>query len=308
MRKNKKIVAISAAMLDGTGLNDVAKEFPQRVFEVGICEQHAVTMAAGLASQGFIPIVAIYSNFLQRAYDQIIHDVCIQNLPVVFAIDRAGIVGDDGKTHQGAFDISYLRAIPNMAVAAPKDEDELQHLLFTAVNAGRPMAVRYERGSGHGVPLQSKFNTIPIGSWELIREGKDVAILAIGSTVYPSIAAAEQLTKEGISCTLVNARFAKPLDLSLLQKIAVQNSRIITVEENALAGGFGSAVLEGLQGLISHEVKVKCLGIPDEFVEQGPQSLFRGLYHLDADGIADEVRSSFPELCDKPFARQQKGG
>ncbi|MFC2047475.1 1-deoxy-D-xylulose-5-phosphate synthase, partial [Chloroflexota bacterium] len=215
MQENERVVAITAAMSDGTGLTMAAHDFPHRVFDVGICEQHAVTMAAGLATQGFIPIVTIYSTFLQRAYDQIIHDVCIQNLPVVFAIDRAGIVGEDGKTHQGAFDISYFRCIPNMVVAAPKDEDEFQHLLFTATMAGCPMSVRYPRGNGHGVLLNSDLQQLPIGKGELLREGLDIAILAIGSTVYPALDAAKQLAQDGIECTVVNARFAKPLDSAL---------------------------------------------------------------------------------------------
>ena len=209
-------MAISAAMLDGTGLAPVAAEFPDRVFDVGICEQHAVTLAAGLATQGFIPIVAIYSTFLQRAYDQIVHDVCLQELPVVFAIDRAGIVGEDGKTHQGAFDISYLRAIPNMVVAAPRDEDEFQHLLYTAVSAGRPMAVRFPRGSGQGVPVSANLRLLPIGKGELLREGDDLAIIAIGATVHPALEAAAQLEEDGIRCAVADARFAKPLDAELV--------------------------------------------------------------------------------------------
>ena len=244
MQENEKIVAISAAMIDGTGLAPVAAEFPARVLDVGICEQHAVTLAAGLATQGFIPIVAVYSTFLQRGYDQIIHDICLQNLPVVFAIDRAGIVGEDGATHQGAFDISYLSNIPNMIVSAPRDEDELQHLLYTAVKAGRPMAMRYPRGHGEGVELNPKLQTLEIGKGEILRDGADLAILAIGSMVYPALNAARLLSKEGIECSVVNARFAKPLDSELILRLARKTGRLVTVEENTLAGGFGSAVLE----------------------------------------------------------------
>jgi len=296
MQENEKVVAITAAMLDGTGLAQVAAEFPGRVFDVGICEQHAVTLAAGLAAQGVIPIVAIYSTFLQRAYDQIIHDVCIQNLPVAFALDRAGIVGDDGKTHQGAFDISYLRAIPNMAIAAPKDEDEFQHLLYTAINAGQPVAVRYPRGNGEGAPLKPDFQLLPIGKGEILREGQDLAILAIGSTVYPALAAAEELAKEGIHCAVANVRFAKPLDSELITDLAGSTKRLLTVEENALAGGFGSAVLELLGEAKLEGVKVECLGLPDRFIEHGTQELFRAMFNLDSEGIAKCVRAAFPEL------------
>ncbi|MBI4304623.1 MAG: 1-deoxy-D-xylulose-5-phosphate synthase, partial [Chloroflexi bacterium] len=262
LRENEKVVAITAAMLDGTGLIEPATEFPGRVFDVGICEQHAVTFAAGLATQGYIPIVAIYSTFLQRSYDQIIHDVCIQNLPVVFAIDRAGIVGDDGKTHQGAFDISYLRTVPNLAVAAPKDENELRHLLYSAVHSGQPMAVRYPRGNGLGVSLEPELKQLPIGKGEIVREGHDAAILAFGSTVYPALAAAALLASEGIDCAVVNARFAKPLDSELMLELAARTGRLLTVEEGALAGGFGSAVLEMLCNARLDGVKVECLGLP----------------------------------------------
>ena len=296
MQENERIVAITAAMLEGTGLSSVARQFPHRVFDVGICEQHAVTLAAGLATQGFIPIVAIYSTFLQRAYDQVIHDVCIQNLPVVFAIDRAGIVGDDGKTHQGAFDISYLRSIPNMIVAAPKDENELQHLLFTATKAGCPMAVRYPRGSGPGVSLKTEWQQIPIGKGEILREGKDLAILSIGSTVYPSLEAAKKLSEEGIDCAVVNARFAKPLDSELILNLAAKTKRILTVEENALAGGFGNAVLQLLEEAKFNEVQVECIGLPDKFIDHGPQGLFRSMFELDSEGIARRIKNSFPGL------------
>ncbi len=296
MRENDKVVAITAAMLDGTGLAKAGREFPGRVFDVGICEQHAVTMAGGLATQGFVPIVAIYSTFLQRAYDQIIHDICIQNLPVVFAIDRAGIVGDDGKTHQGTFDISYLCAIPNMVVAAPKDEDELQHLLFTAIAAGRPMAIRYPRGNGPGKPLSAEMRRILPGKGELLRQGRDLAILAIGSTVYPALDAAARLARDGVECAVVNARFAKPLDSELILRLASQTKRLVTVEENALAGGFGSAVSQLVQASGLADVRVDGIGLPDSFVDHGPQELFRAMFDLDADGIARRVKTAFPEL------------
>jgi 1-deoxy-D-xylulose-5-phosphate synthase len=304
MKDNEKVVAITAAMLDGTGLAAVAAELPNRVFDVGICEQHAVTLAAGLATQGYIPVVAIYSTFLQRAYDQIIHDVCIQNLPVVFALDRAGIVGDDGKTHQGAFDISYLRSIPNMIVASPKDEDELRHLLFTAVNAGQPMAVRYPRGNGVGVSLSSDLRQLTIGKGELLRDGQDLAVLAIGQTVYPALAAAEQLAEEGVQCTVVNSRFAKPLDSELVLELANRIKRVVTVEENTLAGGFGSAVLE-LLGNAKSQVRVECIGLPDQFVEHGTQELFRSMFELDAEGIARRIKRTFPEIFVEESVKQR---
>lgn len=296
LEQNERLVAITAAMLDGTGLAKAAERFPDRVLDVGICEQHAVTLAAGLAAQGFIPVVAIYSTFLQRAYDQIIHDVCLQNLPVVFAIDRAGIVGDDGKTHQGAFDLSYLRAIPNMIVASPRDENELQHLLYTAVKAGQPMAVRYPRGSGQGISLSPDFEQLPIGKGELMRDGQDVAIIAIGPAVYQALAAAEELADEGIECAVADARFAKPLDSELIRGLASRTGRVITVEENSLHGGFGSAVLELLASSGINTARVECLGLPDRFIEHGTQALFRSMFKLDAEGIAQHVRCSFPEL------------
>jgi len=302
MQENNKVVAITAAMLDGTGLTPVAADFPDRVFDVGICEQHAVTLAAGLATQGYIPVVAIYSTFLQRAYDQIIHDVCLQKLPVVFAIDRAGIVGDDGKTHQGTFDLSYLRTVPNMIVSAPKDEDEFQQLLYTAVNAGQPMAVRYPRGNGEGVPLNQHFMQLPIGKGELLRQGEKLAILTIGSTVYPALAAAEALEEEGLQCSVVNARYAKPLDSDLILDTASTTKRILTVEENTLTGGFGSAVLELVSEAGFENIKVECLGLPDGFIEHGTQELFRSMFNLDSQGITRCVRNFFPEVLAKARA------
>ncbi|MFQ5925344.1 MAG: 1-deoxy-D-xylulose-5-phosphate synthase [Dehalococcoidia bacterium] len=300
-RENPRVVVITAAMREGMGLSIVADELPKRVFDVGICEQHAVTLAAGLATQGFIPIVAIYSTFLQRALDQIIHDVCLQNLPVILAIDRGGIVGEDGKTHQGAFDLSYLSFIPNMAVASPKDENELQHLLYTAVRANRPFALRYPRGSGLGVPLDVELRELPIGKGEVLRAGKDMAILAIGVTVAPSLEASQRLAEKGIEATVVNARFAKPLDSSLILDLARQTRRLVTVEENALAGGFGSAVLGLVESSTIPDLRVERIGLPDKFVEQGPQGLLRTKYNLDADGIERRVLAAFPQLCAHPL-------
>ncbi|MBA4397232.1 MAG: 1-deoxy-D-xylulose-5-phosphate synthase, partial [Syntrophus sp. (in: bacteria)] len=274
-RENPKIVAITAAMCDGTGLDQFACEFPERFFDVGIAEQHAVTFAAGLALEGFIPVAAIYSTFMQRAYDQVLHDVCLQNLPVVLALDRGGFVGDDGPTHHGLFDYSYLRAIPNMIVMAPKDENEFQHMLQTAVACGRPASVRYPRGAGVGVAMDDAPLALSIGKAEVVCEGTDLAIWAIGATVYPALAAADQLRREGIHARVVNARFVKPLDRELLGETARSVKKIITVEENVLMGGFGSAVLEMFEQMGIHDVQVKRLGIDDEFVSHATQAELR---------------------------------
>jgi 1-deoxy-D-xylulose-5-phosphate synthase len=294
-RENPKLITITPAMPEGNCLATAEAEFPQSLFDVGICEQHAVTFAAGLATQGYIPVVAIYSTFLQRAFDQIIHDVCLQDLPVVFAIDRGGIVGDDGKTHQGAFDISYLTLIPGLIVSAPKDENELQHLLYTAVKSRRPMAIRYPRSSGVGVDLDVTLHEIPIGKWEILKYGEDVAILAIGNMVTPSLEAAQELEAKKIRATVINARFAKPLDSELLLDLASNIKCMVTVEENAISGGFGSAVVRLLQESEIHNIKVKNLGIPDEFVEQGTQAILRAKYGLDAKGIVQKVLTFFRE-------------
>lgn len=296
MKENDKVVAITAAMLEGTGLHNTAKEFPNRVFDVGICEQHAVTLAAGLATQGYIPIVAIYSTFLQRAYDQIIHDVCLQNLPVVFAVDRAGIVGDDGKTHQGSFDISFLRCIPQITVASPADENELQDLLYTAVYYGKPFAIRYPRGAGEGIPLSSVLTELPVGKGEIIKDGSDLTIIGIGPVVNQALAAAEALKEEGVDCAVVNARFVKPLDTGLVSSQIRKTRNMLTIEESAFLGGFGSAVMEYIQGLDISDIKARCLGLPDQFIEHGTQEFLRSMFGVDAEGIARYVRSVFPEL------------
>jgi len=290
-------------MPEGNCLSIVQDEFPQRVFDVGICEQHAVTFAAGLAVQGYIPIVAIYSTFLQRAFDQIIHDVCLQDLPVVFAMDRSGIVGDDGKTHQGTFDLSYLTLIPNLIVSAPKDENELQRLLYTAVRSGHPMAIRYPRGAGLGVKLDTELHPVPIGKGEILKDGEDVVILAIGATVAPALEAAQELAASGIEATVVNARFAKPLDSELMVDLASRVKRMVTVEENTLSGGFGSSVTGLLQKSGLSDIQVKSIGLPDEFIEQGVQTILRSKYDLDTKGIVRQVLSLFPTLEDKPLAK-----
>jgi 1-deoxy-D-xylulose-5-phosphate synthase len=306
-RDNPKLVTITPAMPEGNCLSAVAAEFPGRVFDVGICEQHAVTFAAGLATQGFTPIVAVYSTFLQRAFDQVIHDVCLQELPVVFAIDRSGIVGDDGKTHQGTFDLSYLTLIPNLIVAAPKDENELQHLLYTAVRCGKPMAVRYPRGCGVGVALDKELHEIPIGKWEVLRDGDDLALLAIGPMVTPALEAARMLAENKIEATVVNARFAKPLDSETLTGLASHIKRIITVEENTLSGGFGVSVLRHFQELAINDVQLRAIGIPDEFVEQGPQAVLRARYGLDARGIVRQALAMVPNhaLTRSAFSHQE---
>jgi len=288
--KDDKVVAITAAMKDGTGLTNFKKAFPARFFDVGIAEEHAVTFAAGLAKEGGKPFVAIYSTFLQRAYDQVLHDVCLQNLPVRFMVDRGGLVGEDGPTHHGVFDLSYLRQLPNMVVMAPKDENELRHMLMTALEHIKgPIAVRYPRSDGVGVPMDQDLASIPIGSWETIQEGNDVILLAVGSMVYPSLEASSLLKKEGFSVGVVNARFVKPLDNECLVRIAGQNKFVVTLEENALAGGFGSAVIEFLADRNFHHIRVKRIGLPDHFVEHGAQSLLRDHYGLSPSKIAESV-------------------
>ena len=283
--KDERIVAITAAMPEGTGLDKFAERFPDRFFDVGIAEQHALTFAAGLAKEGFIPVVAIYSTFLQRAYDEILHDVCLQNLPVIMAIDRAGIVGADGPTHHGMFDISCLRHIPNMVIMAPKDENELRHMLKTAVKCGRPAAIRYPRGEGYDIDISSPTKELPFGKAEILKDGNALLILAIGVTVYPAMDAAKRLEKIGINAAVVNCRFAKPLDEDLIISFAKKTGKVMTVEENALDGGFGSAVLELLEKHGLSGCSVKRIGVPDEFVEHGSQKELRRLYCLDADGI-----------------------
>ncbi|MDZ7372555.1 MAG: 1-deoxy-D-xylulose-5-phosphate synthase [candidate division KSB1 bacterium] len=288
--RDPRVVGITAAMSLGTGLIKLAEAFPDRFYDVGIAEGHAVTFAAGLAISGLRPIVAIYSTFLQRAYDMIVHDVALQRLPVIFAIDRGGIVGDDGPTHNGVFDLSYLRHIPNLVVMAPKDESELRDMFWTALaHETGPTAIRYPRGSAVGVPRKPKPEILPIGKAEILREGHDVAILAIGSMVYPSLEAAEHLQEQGVSAKVVNARFVKPLDTELLRDLAENFALLVTVEENALAGGFGSAVAEFLADQGYRDVRLLRLGVPDEFIEHGERNLLLHLLGLDAEGIAAAV-------------------
>ena len=287
-----RVVAITAAMPQGTGLEAFAEAFPDRFYDVGIAEQHGVTLAGGFATQGMKPIVAIYSTFLQRAYDQVLHDICLQDLPVVFAMDRGGIVGEDGPTHHGLFDLSYLRHMPNMILMAPKDERELQQMLVTALHCSHPCAVRYPRGAGVGAELwDGSIPPLEVGRCEVLREGEDLLILAVGSSVYPGLEAAGMLAEQGIEATVVNARFIKPLDEERILPLIQKMKRVLTLEENVLAGGFGSAVLE-----LIHDsprpltgVEVRRVGIPDVFVEHGPQEELRAQYGLSASSIVQNV-------------------
>ena len=288
---NEKIVAITAAMPDGTGLTPFAREFPERFFDVGIAEQHAVTFAAGLAAEGFRPVVALYSSFLQRGFDQLCHDVCLQELPVVFAVDRAGVVGNDGPTHHGVFDLSYLRQLPGLTVMAPKDENELQHMLFTALSLDGPSAVRYPRGGGLGVPMDQILEPLPVGKGELVKAGKDGAILAVGTMVQPALQAAAALALEGVELSVMNARFVKPLDRDLILTLAATGF-LVTAEENVLQGGFGTSILELLEECGVTGVRVIRLGYPDSFVEQGEQAELKAAYGLDAAGIARSIREA----------------
>lgn len=289
-REDKRVVAITAAMCEGTGLNAFEKEFPDRLYDVGIAEQHAVTFAAGLAAQGMRPVVAMYATFLQRAYDQVVHDVATQNLPVTFCIDRGGLVAEDGTTHHGAFDYAYLRHMPNMVIMAPKDENELQHMLKTGLQYEGPASVRYPRGVSMGVPMDRELKALPVGKAELLRDGTDVAIIAIGVSVWPAVNAAEQLNQEGLSTAVINARFVKPLDEELIVSVAKRVRYVITVEEGCKMGGFGSAVLEALSDAGVTGVRTKILGLPDWYIEQGPQDLLRERYGLTTDGIYRGVK------------------
>lgn len=288
--KNPRLVAITAAMVDGTGLREFAQRFPKRFFDVGIAEQHAVTLAAGLARGGYQPVVVIYSTFLQRAYDQIIHDVALQQLPVVFALDRAGIVGEDGETHQGLFDLSYLRSIPGMIIMVPKDQNELAVMLANALEYKKPTAIRYPRGNGSNLVFEYKPAAIAPGQGEVMREGEDMVILAVGPLVYAALEAAERLEKERRSVAVINCRFVKPLDEGLILKWAEKTQRVITLEENVLAGGFGSAVLE-LLAAHGFKGEVVRIGIPDCFVEHGAPEILRHKYGLDAEGIIASIKA-----------------
>ena len=289
-KHDPKIVAVTAAMPEGTGLDKFGKAFPDRMFDVGIAEEHAVTMCGGMATQGMKPVAAIYSTFLQRAFDQVFHDVAIMDLPVVFALDRGGIAGADGPTHHGIYDMAYLRVFPNMICMAPKDENELRHMVKTALECGHPASLRYPRGNGMGVTLDAELKALPIGKGEVLREGETATIFAIGNEVWPAMQAAEILAKEEINVTVINARFIKPLDDELITKYCKSYSRVITVEEGSLAGGFGSAVMERCEELGIRNVDFHRIGIPDEYVHHGSQDVLRAQYDLHAEGIAKRVR------------------
>lgn len=290
-KENEKVVGITAAMPDGTGMDYFQKEFPNRYYDVGIAEEHAVTFAAGLATQGVVPVVAIYSTFLQRAFDQMIHDVALQKLHVVFVLDRAGLVGADGPTHHGAFDLSYLRLIPGMVIMSPKDEAELRDMLFTAINYKKgPIAIRYPRGSALGVKIDEHFKQIEIGKAEKIYEGEDIAILAVGNMVDYAKKVHKKLADENISAELINMRFIKPLDINLLNDIAIRFDKIVTLEENTITGGFGSAVSEFI---IDNNFKNKILriGLPDDFVDHGTQAELHKILGIDPEGIFNKIKS-----------------
>ncbi len=291
IEQNPKVVGITAAMPDGTGLDILREKIPQNYYDVGIAEEHAVTFAAGLATQGIIPVVAIYSTFLQRAFDQIIHDVALQKLHVVFVLDRAGLVGADGPTHHGTFDLAYLRIIPGMVIMAPKDEAELRNMVYTAVNhCNTPVAVRYPRGSALGVKLESGFSKIEIGKAEIITHGEDLAILAVGSMVNYAEKATAMLAENGIKCELINMRFIKPLDTKLLHEIATKFEKIVTIEENSLPGGFGSAVLEYFNDQ-NYKNDILRIGIPDKFIDHGTQPELHKLMEIDPVGIVSRISS-----------------
>jgi len=296
MASDERIVALTAAMPDGTGVDKVLDKFPDRAFDVGIAEQHAVTFCAGMACEGLKPVAAIYSTFLQRAFDQLLHDVCLQNLDVTFAMDRAGIVGADGPTHHGLLDIAYLRGYPNIVLMAPKDESEMRDMMLTAIDHNGPAALRYPRGNGVGVDISSAPQKLDIGKGEILREGTDAAIIAYGSMVYPALEAAAILEKNGIDATIINARFVKPLDSELILGAARDHELIVTVEEAYLAGGFGSAVMELLEkNNLLERVKVVRMGVPDEIVTHGDPKFLLGKYGLNAEGIASRVQESISD-------------
>ena len=292
-----RIVAITASMPDGTGLVPFSEKFPNRFLNTGIAEQHSVTLAAGLALGGMRPVVAIYSSFLQRGFDQIFHDVCLMDAPVVFALDRGGIAGNDGWTHHGVFDYAYFRIFPNTIVMAPKDENELQHMLATALEQQHPTALRYPRGAGVGVPLDAEFHQLPVGKAEVMRRGRHGVVWAIGAMVHPALEAVERLAKEGIELGLVNARFVKPLDRELLksqlEQLGVPGARIVTVEEHVVSGGFGAAVLEALSEMELVGVESSVIGVPDKFIPHGSQDVLRKVLGLDAEGLYFRFRSFF---------------
>jgi len=287
---DERVVGITAAMPAGTGIEILAEKFPDRVYDVGIAEQHGVTMAAGMASQGLHPFVAIYSTFMQRAFDQVIHDVALQNLSLTLCLDRAGVVGEDGPTHHGAFDISYLRMIPNMIIMAPKDENELQQMLFSSLQYSAPSAIRYPRGNGLGVEMESEFKELKLGSWEVLREGNDAVLLAVGSCVAPAMNAAAELAEtENLNCQVLNCRFVKPFDTELLRTTLKNFRQVFTFEENSVAGGFGSGVLEFMAAEKIWTTQVTVTGLPDKFIQHASPKQLHADMKLDAAGIKETV-------------------
>ena len=305
-KEDEKVVGITAAMPDGTGISKFGKEFPERTFDVGMAEQHGVAFAGALAIEGFRPVAAIYSTFLQRAYDQVVHDICLMNLDVTFALDRAGIVGEDGATHQGLYDIAYLRTLPNMVVMAPKDENELRHMLKTAIYHKGPAALRYPRGSGLGVPLDEEIKELEIGKGEVIKNGSDIAILAYGHTVDGAMMVSNMFEKEGVSVAVINARFAKPVDKDLIVQYAKSTRCLITIEEHSLKGGFGSAVLEALQEEQVCSVPVKCIGLGDIVLEHGAPGKQRKDLKLDPEGLFDTIGSFYGSVLGNDASRNGK--
>jgi 1-deoxy-D-xylulose-5-phosphate synthase len=306
MARDERIVALTAAMPDGTGVDKILEKFPERAFDVGIAEQHAITFCAGMACEGLKPVAAIYSTFLQRAFDQIIHDVCLQNLNVTFAMDRAGIVGADGPTHHGLLDIAYLRGYPNIVLMAPKDEAEMRDMMLTAIEHPAPAALRYPRGNGRGVDISAAPKKLEIGKAEILRDGGDAAILAVGSMVYPALEAAAQLENDGIDASVINARFIKPLDSELILALAQSKRLIVTVEEAYLAGGFGSAVLELLEeNGLQDKVKVVRMGVPDRIITHGDAKLLLAKYGLDADGIYTKIKETVEVLEERRAVRKK---
>jgi len=296
--EDEKIIGITAAMPDGTGISKFGKAFPDRTFDVGMAEQHGVAFAGALSIEGFLPVAAIYSTFLQRAYDQVAHDICLMNLSVTFAMDRAGIVGEDGATHQGLYDIAFLRTLPNMVLMAPKDENEMRHMLKTAIYHPGPAALRYPRGAGLGVPLDPEMKELEIGKGEVIQDGTDIAIFAYGHTVEWAQEVADKFEKEGVSVAVINARFAKPVDKELISKYALKARCMVTTEEHSLKGGFGSAVLEALQEEEMFHIPVKCIGLGDMVLEHGSPTLQRKLLKLDPEGMFETIMTFYGAVAE----------
>ena len=300
--KDRRVVAITAAMGEGTGLDEFSKRFPDRFYDVGIAEQHAVTFATGLACEGMRPVVAIYSTFLQRAFDQVMHDTCLMRAPVTFVLDRGGLVGADGPTHHGLYDLVYLPSLPGIVVMAPKDENELRHMLYTAINLNGPAALRYPRGNGRGVAMDPELKALEIGKAEILREGSDVGILALGSMVYPCLEAAERLQALGIHATVINARFVKPLDEDLICCLAAEKQFLVTAEEGTEAGGFGSAVATLLQDR-KIPASILRIAVPDRIIPHGAPNLLHAKYGLDVDGIFEKIKNFAHEFPVRPELR-----